>query len=104
MIIVLLERFYWENKGVTISESKFADNQAGGAGAIVFQNAPENRIVASTFSANKGDYAGAVYFHWRSKDNRIENSNMVGPRQSGGQCRCRQPARNRGIHPLHLIR
>ena len=44
----------------------------------MFQNAPENRIVASTFSANKGDLAGAVYFRWRSKDNRIERSNLVG--------------------------
>ena len=42
-------------KGVTISESKFSDNQGGGAGAIMFYNAPVNRIIASTFSANKGD-------------------------------------------------
>ena len=70
--------FIGRTKGVTISESKFADNQGGGAGAIMFQNAPENRIVASTFSANKGDLAGAVYFRWRSKDNRIERSNLVG--------------------------
>ena len=65
-------------KGVTISESKFADNQGGGAGAIMFQNAPENRIVASTFSANKGDLCRSGLFPLALQGQPIERSNLVG--------------------------